>query len=352
MTTLNLLLFFLASFGISLALFFSLVLFRLKKTAPYSNQILALLLFFLSLRIGKSVFYNFVELPLFVKNIGLACNLAVGPLLLLYGKSLYEQSFRFYKSQLLHFIPSAIFLLFCTVIPNGTNSQGWYVGYSLVLVQSFVYVFLSLKLRRKQPLNGQPNPNRWYFYLTLGLAAMWIVYLLIFLKIIPIYLAGSFSFTLLVGILGYLGLKEKQVFIDFFTKKYSSSSLDPKESHHMMKKVRSILEREQLFLHPKLSLKWLADKTGTNGKTLSQVINENTGRNFSYFINSYRIDYAQQLFSNPDTNEEKIITIAYESGFNSLSSFNAVFKQHTAMTPSEFRQKQSTNVPQNFIPSK
>lgn len=339
MTTLNLLLFFLASFGISLGLFFSLVLFRLKKIAPYSNQILALLLFFLSLRIGKSVFYNFVELPLFIKNMGLAFNLAVGPLLLLYGKSLLNQGFKIQKPQLFHFFPTAIYLLFCQNIPNAIDDKWWSISYSLVLLQSFVYVFLSLKLWYQQLIQAQPN-LKWYLHLTLGLAAMWVIYLLIFLNIVPVYLAGAFSFTLLVCILAYLGFKEKQIFIDFFSKKYQASSLDRERSQVMMKKVRRLLEKDQLYLDAKLSLRTLASELGTHSKILSQVINENTGRNFSHFINSFRIEYAKQLFSDPDTYEEKIISIAYQSGFNSLSSFNAVFKQHTSMTPSEFRQRQ------------
>lgn len=71
--------------GLGISLFFGIYLLKGKKI---QNTILGILLVVLTLRITKSVFYNFVELPVFIKNLGLAANLAIGPLLYLYGRSL------------------------------------------------------------------------------------------------------------------------------------------------------------------------------------------------------------------------------------------------------------------------
>ncbi|MEL6863094.1 MAG: AraC family transcriptional regulator [Bacteroidota bacterium] len=338
MSSANLLLFFIASFGISLGLFFSLVLIRRKRRKGYADQLLALLLFFLSLRIGKSVFYNFLELPVFIKNLGLACNLAVGPLLWLYGQQLLKADFQWNKWQWLHFLPSLIYLIFCPILPNGGPTSAWHISYSLILLQAFSYASLSgyLWIQHRQQKSAAV---RWYGYLTIGLTAMWLVYLFIFIGWIPVYLAGALSFTLLMSILAYLGLQDKKLFPHHPMEKYKQSVLSKSESQAVMQKVHQLLREQEVFLDAQLNLNKLAREVGISARLLSQVINENTGHNFSQLINGYRIDFAKQLLSAPHSREEKVISIAHQSGFNSLSTFNAAFKQHTAMTPTEFKKR-------------
>ena len=70
---------------------------------------------------------------------------------------------------------------------------------------------------------------------------------------------------------------------------------------------------------------------------LSQTINELLGQSFSDFVNSYRIEEAKRKLVDPACKHLSVLGIAEEVGFNSKSSFNSVFKKHTAMTPSEFR---------------
>jgi len=38
----------------------------------------------------------------------------------------------------------------------------------------------------------------------------------------------------------------------------------------------------------------------------------------------------------PENKKLKLISIAYDAGFNSKASFNRIFKQMTGMTPSEY----------------
>jgi len=72
---------------------------------------------------------------------------------------------------------------------------------------------------------------------------------------------------------------------------------------------------------------------------LSQVINENLNRNFFDFVNRYRVEEAKKLLINLDKSRNSILDVAFDSGFNSKSSFNMIFKKYTAMTPSQFRKK-------------
>jgi len=67
------------------------------------------------------------------------------------------------------------------------------------------------------------------------------------------------------------------------------------------------------------------------------VINESFRRSFYDYVNQYRVDEARQLLLDPAKADHKIASIAYDSGFNSLSTFNDVFKKMAGVTPSQFK---------------
>ena len=58
--------------------------------------------------------------------------------------------------------------------------------------------------------------------------------------------------------------------------------------------------------------------------------------NFYEFINQYRIDEVKRLMDDPANKHLKLISLAYDAGFNSKASFNRIFKQMTEMTPSQY----------------
>ena len=60
---------------------------------------------------------------------------------------------------------------------------------------------------------------------------------------------------------------------------------------------------------------------------------------FFDFINEYRLDEVKQALTDPAKQHLKILAIAFDAGFNSKTSFNTIFKKHTGMTPSEYRQQ-------------
>ncbi|MDU6560307.1 MAG: helix-turn-helix domain-containing protein, partial [Streptococcus vestibularis] len=62
-------------------------------------------------------------------------------------------------------------------------------------------------------------------------------------------------------------------------------------------------------------------------------------RNFSAFLNRYRLDDAKAALSDPGQRDVPILTIAIDAGFQSIGPFNRAFKAATAMTPSEFRRQ-------------
>jgi YesN/AraC family two-component response regulator len=97
--------------------------------------------------------------------------------------------------------------------------------------------------------------------------------------------------------------------------------------------------KEKVFLNSSITLGEIADKLSVVPRYLSQVINELKGQNFYDFVNSYRIEEAKKILSDPSHDDEKILAVLFESGFNSKSVFNTVFKKITGITPSEYRRK-------------
>jgi AraC-like DNA-binding protein len=95
------------------------------------------------------------------------------------------------------------------------------------------------------------------------------------------------------------------------------------------------------FADSDLSLQKLAKKLAIPSHHLSQIINERLQKNFFEFVNSYRVAEAKKLLADPAKKHLNIAEIGFNVGFNSLSTFNAAFKNLTQMTPSLFRKQAS-----------
>jgi len=121
--------------------------------------------------------------------------------------------------------------------------------------------------------------------------------------------------------------------------KYKGSSLTPQKSKTHLNQLLAIMKDEKPYLDPEMSLQQLAMRIGITKEDLSQVINEQLNKNFKNFLNDYRIEEAKRKLENPRENQYVLLKIAFDVGFNSKSSFNAIFKKSTGLSPSEYRKK-------------
>ena len=88
-----------------------------------------------------------------------------------------------------------------------------------------------------------------------------------------------------------------------------------------------------------LTIGSLAEQIDIQEHNLRRLINKQLGyRNFNDFLNSYRVEEAAEKLKNEDL---PVLTIALDSGFGSLTSFNQAFKQTYGMTPSQHRKQSS-----------
>jgi AraC-like DNA-binding protein len=62
--------------------------------------------------------------------------------------------------------------------------------------------------------------------------------------------------------------------------------------------------------------------------------------NFYDLVNGYRVEEAKRLLLDSKSINYTILSVGFEAGFNSKTTFNTVFKKFTGFTPTEFRDKQ------------
>lgn len=119
--------------------------------------------------------------------------------------------------------------------------------------------------------------------------------------------------------------------------KYEKIPLPEEMKESIKKKLITYMETEKPYLNPSINLNTLAENISVNPHYLSQTLNTELGQNFYDFINSYRIEECKILLSNRELKDKTILEILYETGFNSKSVFNTVFKKNTGMTPSQYK---------------
>lgn len=146
--------------------------------------------------------------------------------------------------------------------------------------------------------------------------------------------------TLLIYWIGYMGFTKPKLF--FTSIKQYKKNTPPAHWDLLAKKVQKAIGVDKIYTNSNLTLTEFASETGTTTKELSKYINEVHHMNFSEFLNLYRVEEVKELLRSSEANKYTLVTLAEEAGFSSKSSFNAIFKKATGITPSLYKKNQST----------
>jgi AraC-like DNA-binding protein len=122
-------------------------------------------------------------------------------------------------------------------------------------------------------------------------------------------------------------------------KKYSNSGLSTEELSRIIAALEEKIKKDRPYLDPQLTIDDLAQSVNCSRHHLSQALNEQLGQTFYDYINQYRVAEAKLLLSDPAKASLKVAALAFDAGFNSISTFNEVFKKITGQTPTQFRKK-------------
>ncbi|MBG6129025.1 AraC-like DNA-binding protein [Aquimarina sp. EL_43] len=97
------------------------------------------------------------------------------------------------------------------------------------------------------------------------------------------------------------------------------------------------MSEKKPFLDGDVSLITLANSLDVNPKVLSFVINEHSNKNFNDYINNWRVEEVKKRLNDKAYKHYKMLSIAFDCGFNSKSTFNLAFKKATGLSPSQYK---------------
>jgi len=304
----------------------------------------------------------------------------MGPLTYLYVRACTQKGFKMRPVLCLHFLPLALEVLFLQLpffLQNGTEKYDYFIelikvgetresqiGFLLRSAHFIIYYALSVHLvikYKKHIVNfTSAVDNAFHSWILVFIS----IHALPPFSVIIGFTSSNFGkYTLMIILLCFL-LFSFAVFIAIMvkpelfhsfphqmplpnsaeekTQKYESSNLLEDKKEIFLEKLVNYVEKEQPYLSPELTLTDLAEQIQIPSHYLSQVINEKLNCNFLDFINGYRIEAAKKMLLNDKSRQFTILSIAYDAGFNSKSTFYSAFKKQTGTTPSGFRKSLQT----------
>jgi AraC-like DNA-binding protein len=102
--------------------------------------------------------------------------------------------------------------------------------------------------------------------------------------------------------------------------------------------LRKLIDHDKVYREPDLSIALLSQKLDIPEYRLRRLINRQLGhRNFSAFVNGYRLAEAEAALGDAAQTDVPVLTIALDAGFGSIGPFNRAFKAQTGVTPTEYR---------------
>lgn len=114
------------------------------------------------------------------------------------------------------------------------------------------------------------------------------------------------------------------------------TAVDTSKFQDLFAQLNRLMDQNNFYLDANYSLTNLSSDTDISANTIREVIATNGYKNFSTYINSYRIAHAEQLISNGYLDTYSIESLCKDSGFQSEVTFYRVFKKVNLCTPKEF----------------
>lgn len=102
-------------------------------------------------------------------------------------------------------------------------------------------------------------------------------------------------------------------------------------------KIKSYIVKEKPYLQSDFSIDKLAKSLESNRQYISKTINDVFGKNFSTYINEFRVKEARKMLLNSEFDKFTMEAIAQKCGFSNRTSFIDAFKKYTGVTPSYFK---------------
>lgn len=368
------------------------IVFLAKSNVRFSQKLL--IVFFANAFFFLLYYYGYLHRIRILGGIailfGNGVGFLLGPILYYHLKSIILPKEQFITSLYKSLIPYALVWLFVSV-PLATALamdslhafHQFYLKYEMILNQIeniyfFGYLIITLQFLNKIQAVYKENYSttyknnlNWHKHLIFGFMIVIAIDTLctlyeLFFPILPWNIGTVVAFTLIAmySYLGYKGMFQSQILIpDFLLEKILNSKIDnnvipendytveivqkPKakqldtfsedEIERLKSRVIELLEKDKLHLNESLNLTEMANGVGITNKKLSELLNQHLDTNFYNLINEYRVKEVKERLKTVDSGKYTLLSIAYDSGFQSKASFNRIFKQKTGVSPVHYR---------------
>ena len=356
---------------------------RTQNVLP--NRLLAALVLVFSFDLAMAVYHASAAKDHFPVLIGLDLPIAFlyGPLLYLYVRIMTTESPPLRRADGWHAFPFAacvVFLLPYFVLP-GTEKLALLQDSSLLfqtraltiitplkLIHGLVYLALVIYLLRRYRRQIKDTFSAvegvqlaWLRNLTAGMVTLFMIAGIIYVLgsrgvvLIGMDPGGIYddltllSVTIFVYALGYFGLRQPEIIVHHVEPtlpaeraspaSYARSGMQPHAAATHKERLLALMETVHPYRQGNLTLQDLADQLGISSHNLTEVLNTQLDQRFYDFVNGYRVREVQVRLKDPASANLTVLAIGMDAGFNAKSSFNAAFKRHTCMTPSEYRRQ-------------
>lgn len=116
--------------------------------------------------------------------------------------------------------------------------------------------------------------------------------------------------------------------------------LDAERQRKLASAIEAVMENADEYCNPEFSLDRMAELVGSNSRYVSQVINGTYHKNFSTFVNEYRVRLACLRMADTSIWSSYTLHGLGESvGFKSYTTFVSVFRKTTGLTPKLYKDK-------------
>ncbi len=294
-----------------------------------------------------------------------------GPLVYLYIKKSVSEQFDLNLKMVLHLIPFIISILIVLIsgykiidLFDFINIDAYNIldtAFQIIILSAYIIAgkkLLSSKTSKAKTNIGSFDPVKWFNNFTnvvwiTGISLI-ILFTLVFYNVEFMSIKfdnSSIAFLLLplmIYWISYNALVNPELFINRNTAaiarpretkfiKYQKNQLTDDEIENIIVKLNAFIVGEKGYMNPELTLDVLSKTVNIPRHHISQAINLRLNINFNDYINLQRLENVKKELLNPSKQHYTIAAIAFESGFNSISTFNEAFRKNTSMTPSEYK---------------
>lgn len=299
----------------------------------------------------------------------------LGPLLYGYTRAIIQQRLLPSPRLVLHFFPFFLFLLlrallyktsffsFLSVLLSVTVLPAIVFG-ALQLLSVSAYIYASFRVIHRYQLRiktSYADPEKislkWWLWTLLPIQLLQVL-LIIDTKLVllhhqfllhPFIIFGFI--TVLSYWIAYRAYSQPNMFRSLLAEEAApvpfqksetptplKTDLSDEDSILLKRSLVSLMKEDKPYVDSQITVEALAEKLGVTSKLLDEVIQRHFSKNFSDFINQYRLKYAKKLLADASKNHVPITNIGFNAGFNSLKNFQKAFEKDLRTSPSEFRE--------------